>query len=125
MRDQGQKIIFRTSSAFGVLAGRALCLGGLICRLPGEQELAFVLAPIGGIKNRNPDQAFNVSRVIGHARSTIVDPIYAHTVDSGLAGNQPERYRPRWTDGVGGPAPPEAALDRGQTARRRSKSAGH
>jgi integrase len=30
--------------------------------------------------------AFNVSRVIGHARSTIVDTIYAHTIDSGVAG---------------------------------------
>jgi integrase len=30
--------------------------------------------------------AFNVSRVIGHARSTIVDSIYAHTVESGVAG---------------------------------------
>jgi integrase len=29
---------------------------------------------------------FNVSRVIGHARSTIVDTIYAHTVESGAAG---------------------------------------
>jgi integrase len=29
---------------------------------------------------------FNVGRIIGHARSTIVDTIYAHTVDSGLAG---------------------------------------
>jgi integrase len=32
------------------------------------------------------EAAFNVSRVIGHARSTIVDTIYAHTVDSALAG---------------------------------------
>lgn len=32
------------------------------------------------------ETAFNVSRVIGHARSTIVDTIYAHTVDSALAG---------------------------------------
>jgi integrase len=32
------------------------------------------------------EAAFNVSRVIGHARSTIVNTIYAHTVDSGLAG---------------------------------------
>ncbi len=32
------------------------------------------------------EAAFNVSRLIGHARSTIVDTIYAHTVDSGLAG---------------------------------------
>jgi hypothetical protein len=29
---------------------------------------------------------FNVSRVIGHARSAIVDTIYAHTVESGVAG---------------------------------------
>jgi len=29
---------------------------------------------------------FNVSRVIGHARSTIVDTIYAHTVESAVAG---------------------------------------
>jgi hypothetical protein len=29
---------------------------------------------------------FNVSRIIGHARSTIVDTIYAHTVESGVAG---------------------------------------
>lgn len=29
---------------------------------------------------------FNVSRVIGHARSTIVGTIYAHTVESGVAG---------------------------------------
>lgn len=32
------------------------------------------------------EAAFNVSRVIGHARSKIVDDIYAHTVDSGIAG---------------------------------------
>jgi hypothetical protein len=32
------------------------------------------------------EAAFNVSRVIGHARGTIVDSIYAHTVDSALAG---------------------------------------
>jgi hypothetical protein len=32
------------------------------------------------------EAAFNVSRVIGHARSTIVDTIYAHAVDSALAG---------------------------------------
>jgi hypothetical protein len=32
------------------------------------------------------EAAFNVSRVIGHARSTIADTIYAHTVDSALAG---------------------------------------
>jgi len=32
------------------------------------------------------EAAFNVSRVIGHSRSTIVDTIYAHTVDSALAG---------------------------------------
>jgi integrase len=32
------------------------------------------------------EYAFNVSRVIGHARSTIVDTIYAHTVESGVAG---------------------------------------
>ena len=30
--------------------------------------------------------SFNVSRVIGQARSTIVDTIYAHTVDSEVAG---------------------------------------
>jgi hypothetical protein len=29
---------------------------------------------------------FNVSRLFGHARSTIVDTIYARTVDSALAG---------------------------------------
>ena len=32
------------------------------------------------------EQAFNVARVIGHARSTIVDTIYGHTVDSALTG---------------------------------------
>jgi integrase len=32
------------------------------------------------------EQVFNVARVIGHARSTIVDTIYGHTVDSALAG---------------------------------------
>jgi hypothetical protein len=32
------------------------------------------------------ETAFNVSRVIGHARSTILDTIYAHTVDSAVAG---------------------------------------
>jgi hypothetical protein len=32
------------------------------------------------------EAAFNVSRIIGHARSTIVDTVYAHTVDSALAG---------------------------------------
>ena len=33
------------------------------------------------------EAAFNVSRIIGHARSMIVDTIYAHTVESGLAGS--------------------------------------
>jgi integrase len=32
------------------------------------------------------EHAFNVARVIGHARSTIVDTIYGHTVDAALAG---------------------------------------
>jgi hypothetical protein len=32
------------------------------------------------------EAALNVSRLIGHARSTIVETIYAHTVGSGLAG---------------------------------------
>lgn len=32
------------------------------------------------------EMAFNVARVIGHARSQIVDTIDAHTVDSGVAG---------------------------------------
>jgi integrase len=31
------------------------------------------------------EAAFNVSRIIGHARSTIVDTIYAHTVESALS----------------------------------------
>src|SRR5690242_15991731 len=31
------------------------------------------------------EAAFNVSRLIGHARSTIVDTIYGHPVDSALA----------------------------------------
>jgi integrase len=44
------------------------------------------------------EAAFNVSRVIGHSRSTIVDTIYAHTVDSALAGKR-ERFGARRSDG--------------------------
>ena len=49
------------------------------------------------------EQAFNAARVIGHARSTIVDTIYGHTVDSALAGvseNVAERV------GLTSPKPP-------------------
>jgi hypothetical protein len=42
--------------------------------------LVFGSARAGG------EEAFNVARVIGHARSTIVDTNYGHTVDSALAG---------------------------------------
>jgi hypothetical protein len=51
------------------------------------------------------EAAFNVSRVIGHARSTIVDTIYAHTVDSALAGVS-ERVAERV--GLTLPTPPAA-----------------
>jgi integrase len=37
------------------------------------------------------EAAFNVSRLIGHARSTIVDTIYAHTVRFGTGWSQRER----------------------------------
>jgi integrase len=51
------------------------------------------------------EATFNVSRVIGHARSTIVDTIYAHTVDSALAGVS-ERVAERV--GLTLPTPPAA-----------------
>jgi hypothetical protein len=38
-----------------------------------------------GLARASDEAAFRVSRVIGHARSTIVDTSYAHTVDSSLA----------------------------------------
>jgi integrase len=38
------------------------------------------------------EAAFNVSRVIGHSRSTIVDTIYAHTVGSARGRHQRERF---------------------------------
>jgi integrase len=50
------------------------------------------------------EAAFNVSRIVGHSRSTIVDTIYAHTVDSAMAGvseSVTERV------GLRLPAPPE------------------
>jgi len=67
---------------------------------------------------------FNVSRIIGQARSVIVDTIYAHTVDSGLAGISesvtervglksnptpvpPKSHAPEW--------PSEAAADQRRT----------
>jgi integrase len=54
------------------------------------------------------EAAFNVSRVIGHARSTIVDTIYAHTVDSALAGvSESVAGRIGLTAGVQ-PTPPSA-----------------
>jgi integrase len=62
------------------------------------------------------EAAFNVSRVIGHARSTIVDTIYAHTVDSALAGvseSVAERV------GLRLPTPPTAPRRR-RVSRRRS-----
>jgi integrase len=32
------------------------------------------------------ESAFNVARIMGHARSTLVDQVYAHTIQSGMAG---------------------------------------
>jgi len=31
------------------------------------------------------ESAFNVARMMGHARSTLVDQVYAHTMQSGMA----------------------------------------
>lgn len=31
------------------------------------------------------ESAFNVARMMGHARSTLVDSVYAHTMQSGMA----------------------------------------
>jgi len=58
---------------------------------------------------------FNVSRVIGHARSTIVDTIYAHTVESGVAGvsdSVAERAGLAVTPTVEPPKPPTAPSGR-------------
>jgi hypothetical protein len=55
------------------------------------------------------EAAFNVSRVIGHARSTIVDMVYAHTVDSALAGvsdSVAERVGLIWPKPAPPPTPP-------------------
>lgn len=56
--------------------------------LPQPNDRLPPLGPrdIRNIKRADMKAHFNVSRVIGHARSTIVDTIYAHTVDSALAG---------------------------------------
>jgi integrase len=32
------------------------------------------------------EAAFNVSRAMGHSRSTLVDDVYAHSLATGLAG---------------------------------------
>jgi hypothetical protein len=69
---------------------------------------------------------FNVSRVIGQPRSTIVDTIYAHTVDSGVAG----RLRRDWRTGRGSNPPPRgdrtvwmsASMTEQQRERRESTS---
>ena len=55
------------------------------------------------------EQAFNVARVIGHARSTIVDTIYAQTVDSAVAGvsaKVTERVALTWPTKPAPPDPP-------------------
>jgi hypothetical protein len=31
------------------------------------------------------EEAFNVARAMGHSRSTLVDQVYAHTMQSGMA----------------------------------------
>jgi hypothetical protein len=54
------------------------------------------------------EAAFNVSRVIGHARSTIVDAVYAHTVDSALAGVSDSVAERLGLTPAGQPVPPAA-----------------
>jgi hypothetical protein len=65
------------------------------------------------------EAAFNVSRVIGHARSTIVDTIYAHTVDSALAGVS---ERVAECVGLTLPTPPAAPNRRPRRVSRRSSA---
>jgi integrase len=78
------------------------------------------------------EAAFNVSRVIGHARSTIVDTIYAHTVDSGVAGvsqSVEERVGLKRAEQPAPPNPPPAprqppklrVIDGGRLAERESQ----
>jgi hypothetical protein len=86
--------IFATATAF------ELALFGTLSMTGPRPGWTFV-----SLARASGEAAFNVSRVIGHARSAIVDTIYAHTVDSALAGVS-ERVAERI--GLTPPTPPAA-----------------
>ncbi|HEX4025889.1 MAG TPA: tyrosine-type recombinase/integrase [Steroidobacteraceae bacterium] len=46
-------------------------------------SLRHTFASIGRVSG---EEAFNVSRAMGHSRSTLVDAVYAHSLPSGMAG---------------------------------------
>jgi integrase len=46
-------------------------------------SLRHTFATIGRVSG---EEAFNVSRAMGHSRSTLVDKVYAHSLPSGMAG---------------------------------------
>jgi len=47
-----------------------------------QQDLRHTFASLGRTAG---ESAFNVARIMGHARSTLVDQVYAHTMQSGMA----------------------------------------
>jgi hypothetical protein len=64
---------------------------------------------LAALARASGEAAFNVSRVIGHSRSTIVDTIYAHTVDSALAGISESVSKPVGLTVAPKPEPPKPA----------------
>jgi hypothetical protein len=45
-------------------------------------SLRHTFASLGGAAG---ESAFNMSRMMGHSRSTLIDQVYAHSLQSGLA----------------------------------------
>jgi len=50
-----------------------------------HQDMYSLRTTFATLARASGEAAFNVSRMIGHSRSTLVDQVYAHTMQSGMA----------------------------------------
>ncbi len=58
----------------------------LLQRATPYRDMYSLRSTFVSLTHTSGEEAFKVARITGHSRSELVDRIYAHTVDSGIAG---------------------------------------
>lgn len=80
LRSAGRAIGARVPSS-----ATRLCLTGICCRSSVRFDLYSLRHTFASLGRTAGESAFNVARIMGHAQSTLVDQVYAHSMQSGMA----------------------------------------